>query len=66
MNVLLPQFSVHRTICMKFHVDETIGEARQASSYDFILGRDFLDKVGLVLDFKEKRIVWDELSVPMK
>jgi transposase InsO family protein len=64
-NIMLPQFSVHRKISLNLHVDETIGEARQASQYDFILGRDFLNQVGIVLDFKERRIQWDELSVPM-
>eukprot|EP00978_Attheya_sp_CCMP212_P038634 scaffold193211_cov56-Attheya_sp.AAC.3 len=34
--------------------------------YDLILGRDFLEATGMVLDFSKKKVVWDELSVDMK
>eukprot|EP00978_Attheya_sp_CCMP212_P024610 scaffold77552_cov45-Attheya_sp.AAC.2 len=34
--------------------------------YDLILGRDFLEATGMVLDFSKKKVFWDELSVAMK
>eukprot|EP00978_Attheya_sp_CCMP212_P013615 scaffold34177_cov35-Attheya_sp.AAC.2 len=34
--------------------------------YDVILGRDFLEATGIVLDFSKKKVIWDELSVAMK
>ncbi len=34
--------------------------------YDLILGRDFLEATGMVLDFSKKKVLWDELSVAMK
>eukprot|EP00978_Attheya_sp_CCMP212_P026916 scaffold89454_cov68-Attheya_sp.AAC.1 len=33
--------------------------------YDLILGRDFLEATGMVLDFSKKKVFWDELSVAM-
>eukprot|EP00978_Attheya_sp_CCMP212_P024227 scaffold75838_cov48-Attheya_sp.AAC.2 len=34
--------------------------------YDLMLGRDFLEATGMVLDFSKKKVFWDELSVSMK
>eukprot|EP00978_Attheya_sp_CCMP212_P039118 scaffold200497_cov68-Attheya_sp.AAC.3 len=34
--------------------------------YDVILGRDFLEATGMVLDFSKKKVFWDELSLAMK
>ena len=34
--------------------------------YDLILGRDFLEATGMVLDVSKKKVFWDELLVAMK
>ena len=34
--------------------------------YDGILGRDALSDMGLILDFQEKTMKWDECIVPMR
>eukprot|EP00978_Attheya_sp_CCMP212_P010936 scaffold26612_cov56-Attheya_sp.AAC.4 len=34
--------------------------------YDLILGREFLEATGMVLDFSKKNVIWDKLSVAMK
>ena len=34
--------------------------------YDAIIGRDLLNDMGLVLDFKQNKMSWDECHVPMR
>ena len=34
--------------------------------YDAIIGRDLLEEMGLVLDFKNSKMSWDECHVPMQ
>eukprot|EP00978_Attheya_sp_CCMP212_P026297 scaffold86229_cov44-Attheya_sp.AAC.1 len=34
--------------------------------YNVILGQDFLEATGMVLDFSKKKVIWDKLSVVMK
>ena len=34
-------------------------------NYDFILGRDILHKLGIILNFKNKTITWQEVSISM-
>jgi RNase H-like domain found in reverse transcriptase/Reverse transcriptase (RNA-dependent DNA polymerase)/Integrase zinc binding domain len=63
--IILPQFTVDRTVTCEFQIDETIGEQRAMGQYDFILGTDFLDLCGISLNFAERRIEWGELSIPM-
>jgi hypothetical protein len=58
---ILPEFTVHKKIALKFHVDSSTAKRK----YDVILGRDFLCQQGIVLDFKKQEIAWDELSLNM-
>ena len=60
LKILLPEFSMHREVKFGFHCDDSTD-----SEYDFILGRDFLQHTGLILDYKEEQFVWDDLTVPM-
>ena len=34
--------------------------------YDAIIGRDMLDEMGLILDFKNTKMSWDDCHVPMR
>jgi len=34
--------------------------------YDLIIGRDLLQALGILLDFKNQTITWDEITIPMK
>ena len=34
--------------------------------YDAIIGRDLLQELGMVLDFKHTKMTWDDCSVPMR
>jgi hypothetical protein len=36
------------------------------SHYNMILGRDAINQLGLILDFKEKMVPWDEDFIPMQ
>jgi len=38
----------------------------KVSNYDVILGRDFLHKVGISLDFNNQLITWNDVSTSMK
>ena len=35
-------------------------------NYDFILGRDMLHELGIIFNFKNKTITWQEVSISMK
>jgi len=43
--------------------DNTI---KRGSFFYIILGRDVLEELGIIIDFKSKQITWDEISVPMR
>ena len=34
--------------------------------YDMVLGRDILNQLGILFNFKEKKISWDDCHVPMR
>jgi hypothetical protein len=34
--------------------------------YDAIIGRDMLKEMGLIIDFKDLRMTWDDIHVPMR
>ena len=57
---ILPEFSESTTLTQTFHVCD------QKMPYDVILGRNTLQQLGIVLDFKDSVIKWNETSVDMK
>jgi hypothetical protein len=59
---LLPDFAKHRKVEMDFHINDIITDNPR---YDFILGLDFLTKLGIVLDFSTGVMVWDGVSLNM-
>ena len=34
--------------------------------YNLIIGRDLLEELGVILDFKTLKCIWDQAEVPMK
>ena len=40
--------------------------SKQKSNYDLIVGRDVLRVIGIILDFANDKIIWEELEIPMK
>ncbi|GFH49197.1 hypothetical protein CTEN210_05673 [Chaetoceros tenuissimus] len=59
--VILPEFS--RSLQIE-SFDAVVMDGR--SNYDIILGRDFLQKIGLILDFKNLQIKWMNMEISMK
>jgi len=58
---MLPELSETRIVEWKMHVVDNT-----TMNYDIIIGRDILEELGIVIDFKTKQITWDEVSVPMR
>ena len=65
VDIVLPQFTRTHIVWHHFHCDETVGIQRAPAEYDFILGRDFLTQVGLILDFNAQQFLWHDIAVPM-
>ncbi len=47
-------------------IEHTFNVINTALSYDVIVGTDLMKELGIVLDFKEQEVHWDEASVPFK
>jgi len=61
LQFMLPELSETKLIKWKMHVVEST-----TMNYDIINGRDILEELGIVINFKTKQITWDEVSVPMR
>ncbi len=57
----LPQFTRKRQVSSTFH----LFEKRKDDQYDIILSRDFLQAIGLVIDYSASQFTWDNISVAM-
>jgi len=58
---MLPELSETKLIKWNMHIVNS-----KAMNYDIIIGRDMLEELGIIIDFKSKQITWDEISVPMR
>ena len=63
VNLILPDFDVKRVIKWQFHVDSH--NKISNSRYDMIIGRDLLTALGMVMDYNNKQITWENASTPM-
>ena len=61
LQFMLPELSETKLIEWKMHIVEN-----ENMNYDIILGRDILEQLEIIIDFKDKQITWDEISVPMR
>jgi len=61
LQFMLPELSETKLIEWEMHVVEST-----TMNYDIIIGRDILEELGIVINFKTKQITWDEVSVPMR
>ena len=57
----LPDFGNSRRIKIKAYIDEDA-----VGRHDIVIGRRTCSELGLVLNYKRQRVVWDELSIPME
>jgi hypothetical protein len=58
---ILPQFARKRYITASFHMYQK----RPKDKYDFILGRDLLQEIGLDIHYSASQFVWDNIIVDM-
>ena len=60
-DIQLPQFTTKRRFDAKifFFSDKD-------STYDLILGRDLLEKLGIIIDYKQQIFIWDEIKIPIQ
>ncbi len=56
----IPELHDNRMIEWDFHVTPNMG------AYDMIIGRDILESLGFVIDFKDHTIHWDKSQMPFK
>ena len=57
---MLPEF--HKRKAIHWQADVT----KQPMAYDIILGEDLLKELGLIINYNEGVITWDDASVAMK
>jgi hypothetical protein len=64
----LPEFHENRDIIWDVYVDTTSTNTTSTkdSRYDMIIGRDFMNSIGLDLKFSNNTMTWDNASVPMR
>ena len=60
----IPEFSTDKEITWTVHVDKHTDPTK--AQYDIIIGNDLLTELGFVLDYEEKTLRWDNVTIPMK
>jgi hypothetical protein len=60
IHIILPELHEKKTITFNCHIAPTLGE------YDIIIGRDILRQLGIILNFQQETIEWDDAVIPMK
>ena len=56
----LPEFHAKKLITWDTYITD------QPMNYDLIIGRDLMKELGLIIDFKNESIIWDDVKVSMK
>jgi hypothetical protein len=61
----LPEFNLKKQMCSSwaFHVDY---RSESSSTYDMIIARDILRKLGIIMNFNDHTVTWDTDTIPMK
>ena len=60
LNFMMPEFHKNKAIEWNAHV------TTQPMHYDIILGEDLLRELGLIINFKEETITWEDATVAMR
>jgi hypothetical protein len=73
MTFSLPEFDNGKRIQWTCHVDKTTDHTKAQydmiigkAQYDMIIGTDLLGELGMDIQFSEKQMVWDHMTVSMK
>ena len=56
----LPEFHTKKLVTWEAYVTE------QPMNYDSIIGRELMSKLGIIIDFKNQTLEWDDMAAPMK
>ena len=64
LKFILPEFNQTKEISWACHVDDNATASN--SQYDMILGRDLLETLGLIINFHDHTMTWEEATIPMK
>ncbi|MGH7974673.1 MAG: hypothetical protein ACREBR_04040, partial [bacterium] len=60
----LPEFSTKKQIQWKCHVDDKTDP--KIARYDMIMGKDLQEELGIVINWQNCTIVWDDVPIAMK
>lgn len=60
VQIILPELHDKKTITFNCHIAPSLG------AYDIIIGRDILRQLGIILNFNQDTIDWDDAIIPMK
>jgi hypothetical protein len=63
VNFILSEFTEKKRITWDFYVDDT--PCTTGIKYDMIIGRDLLHSLGLILDFKNQIVHWEDIVIDM-
>jgi len=64
LKLSLTEFNSSKIISHRFQVDNDDGD--EGIGYDMIIGRDLMESIGMILDFQNKTIQWENMTVSMK
>jgi hypothetical protein len=59
----LLEFNLKKQISREFHLKD---RSKPSDTYDMIIGRNHLGKLGIILNFNGKTVTWDTDIIPMK
>jgi hypothetical protein len=63
VSFVLPEFNLKKQIAWEFHVDD---QSKPWNTYEMIIGRDLLGKLGIMLNFNDTTFTWNTDTIPMK
>ena len=56
----LPEFTHNKMVKWITHVDETTDPTK--TQYDLIIGSDLMHELNIIIDYRQKHIVWDDVA----
>jgi hypothetical protein len=59
----LPEFNLKKQISWKLHVDD---RAKVSCTYGMIIGQVLFGELGIIINFNDETVTWDNDTIPMK
>jgi hypothetical protein len=60
----LPEFSESKILHWEFHLDPE--KESQGTGYDMIIGRDLMQALGVIIDYKTLTVSWEDIRIGMR